>query len=76
MVTIIFTDRIEKDGFRQNENLDAYFRAGFVGLSTDTKPVNALSEDLPFYLVGNGSIFFELDTGNVSYFDGDSRAWV
>ena len=37
------------------------------GLSTDTKPINDQ--------VGNGSIFFEMDTAKVFMFDEDSKTW-
>ena len=39
----------------------------FVGLSTDTKPTDN---------VLNGSLFLELDTGDMYLFDGASGDWV
>lgn len=42
----------------------------YIGLSTDTKPVTG---------VYNGSIFYEMDTGDTYYFDADGTAgseWV
>lgn len=40
------------------------------GLSTDTKPTTW--EGKP---VGNGSVFFELDTQKAYFFDADSSTW-
>ena len=39
----------------------------FAGLSTDTKPTSG---------VGTGSIFVEVDTGTVFFFDEDGGTWV
>ena len=39
----------------------------FRGLSTDKKPVNDN--------VGNGSMFFEIDTGKVFLFDKKNKIW-
>lgn len=36
------------------------------GKSTDEKPTN----------VPNGSSFFEMDTGDVYMFDGDTKTWI
>ena len=36
------------------------------GLSTDTKPTN----------VRNGSIFVEIDTSKIYFFDGSSSSWT
>lgn len=38
----------------------------FRGLSTDEKPVEK---------VGNGSIFFEMDTGKLYMFDAENKKW-
>ena len=37
------------------------------GLSTDEKPIE---------FMGNGSTFFEMDTGKVFMFNGDGKIWV
>ena len=37
------------------------------GLSTDTKPIEG---------VGNGSVFFEMDTCKVFMFNEESKTWV
>lgn len=42
------------------------------GKSTDTKPIDTLCG----YKVGNGSTFFEIDTGEVFVFDVDGKAWI
>ena len=38
------------------------------GLSTDTKPVDSW--------VGNGSIFFEMDTKKVFMYDAENSTWI
>lgn len=38
------------------------------GLSTDTKPVNNL--------IGNGSTYFEMDTGDVFIYDEQHKTWI
>lgn len=40
------------------------------GLSTDTKPTEIEGNDL-----NNGSIFIEIDTGKIFFFDGESKTW-
>ena len=40
------------------------------GLSTDTKPTTFEGKD-----VGNGSVFIEIDTGTLYFFDGSSKTW-
>lgn len=39
----------------------------FRGLSTDTKPTDDR--------IGNGSLFFEMDTLKIYYFDGATKTW-
>lgn len=39
----------------------------YYGLSTDSKPTSG---------VGNGSIFVEINTGKVFFFNADGSAWV
>ena len=41
--------------------------AELYGLSTDTKP----TLEIP-----NGSVFIEIDTGNVFFFNGSTNVWV
>lgn len=44
----------------------------FKGLSTDTKPTGTF-EGLK---ITNGSSFFEMDTQQVFFYDGDSEDWL
>ena len=44
----------------------------FKGLSTDTKPTVKYG-DMP---ITNGSTFFEMDTQQVFFYDGDSDDWL
>ena len=76
MISIIFTENITDKIYNPNDNWNCYMRVGYAGLSTDEKPVSAIAEDKPNYLVGNGSIFFELDTEKTFYFDGDTETWL
>lgn len=41
------------------------------GKSTDVKPVQSADKIIP-----NGSAFFEMDTGDVYFWDTDAQAWV
>ena len=43
----------------------------FKGLSTDNKPTNTYKG----YDIKNGSSFFELDTQDIKFYDGDAKAW-
>lgn len=43
----------------------------FVGLSTDTKPVESDTVEIP-----NGSSFFELDTLEVRFYDKGNKTWI
>lgn len=40
------------------------------GLSTDTKPT-----EIGDKTIANGSVFIEIDTGKIYFFDGDSKTW-
>lgn len=40
------------------------------GLSTDEKPIEFGGKE-----IGNGSVFVEIDTGKIFFFDGDSKTW-
>lgn len=44
----------------------------FKGLSTDTKPTVKFNS-LPIF---NGSTFFEMDTQEVYFYDGDTNDWL
>ena len=61
MVTIIDN----KGGTAENGVVLGYFE--FAGLSTDTKPTEGIA---------TGSIFTEVNTGKVFFFNSDAGAWV
>lgn len=44
----------------------------FKGLSTDTKP----TENYDSLAITNGSTFFEMDTQEVYFYDGDTDTWL
>lgn len=48
------------------------YEINFKGLSTDQKPVRTY-KNMP---IGNGSTFLELDTMNISMYDGRNNRWV
>lgn len=49
---------------------DDYISAELRGLSTDTKPTEIGGKK-----IDNGSVFIEIDTGTVYFFDLDSKTW-
>lgn len=51
---------------------DANAPLSFFGLSTDTKP----TENYGSLKIVNASTFFEMDTQNVYFYDGDSDTWL
>lgn len=42
------------------------------GLSTDEKPIDTFEG----IAIDNGSVFLEIDTGDVYFFDIDSKQWL
>ena len=40
------------------------------GLSTDTKPTSLNGKE-----IGNGSVYVEIDTGKIFFYDGVSKTW-
>lgn len=76
MISIIFTENITDKIYNPNDNWDCYMRVGYAGLSTDDKPISAIEENKPNYLVGNSSIFYEMDTGNEYFFDQNTETWI
>ena len=44
----------------------------FEGLSTDTKPLNTYGGEV----IANGSTFMELNTHQISFYDGENNQWV
>ena len=62
----------------KNENTkingeDRYILVELRGLSTDTKPT-VYDEDIDSY-VDNGSIFIEIDTGKIFFYDLENEQW-
>ena len=64
MVSIFKTDNIK------NTDEGRIIFGEFRGLSTDTKPIT-IGEDT----VGNGSVFIEIDTQKISFYDDSTKAW-
>ena len=44
----------------------------FRGLSGDNKPEETYNGET----IGNGSVFIEIDTAKIYFYDGDSNTWV
>lgn len=65
MVTIY---RIENESQKPEKD---YIYGELRGLSTDTKP----TETKDGKKIGNGSVFIEINTGKLFFFDGDSKTW-
>lgn len=42
------------------------------GLSTDEKPI----DEVEGIAIDNGSVFLEIDTGDVYFFDADTKQWL
>ena len=42
------------------------------GMSTDQKP----TKEFESYPIVNGSSFFEMDSGEMYWFDGDKKTWI
>lgn len=64
MVSIYKSDNIKLT--ENGEIISAELR----GLSTDTKPTKIDGKD-----IANGSVFIEINTGKIFFFDGDSKTW-
>jgi len=64
MVSIYKNDNIKIT--EEGELVSAELR----GLSTDTKP-----SEIGDKTIANGSVFIEIDTGKIFFFDGDSKTW-
>lgn len=47
-----------------------YLSVELRGLSTDTKPTKIGDKN-----IGNGSVFIEIDTQKISFYDEDSKEW-
>ena len=44
----------------------------FRGLSTDPKPTEKIDNEI----IGNGSVFIEMDTQKILFYDSDTNDWV
>ncbi len=64
MVTIYKTDNVK------NTDEGQLISAELRGMSTDTKPTKIGDKT-----IANGSVFIEIDTGNIFFFDADSETW-
>lgn len=64
MVTIYNT---KKNNLRDNKS---YILTELRGLSTDVKPTEIETD-----LIENGSVFIEIDTGNVSIYNLENEEW-
>ena len=64
MVTIYKTDVIKNK--EEGQEIFAELR----GMSTDTKPTSIGNK-----AIGNGSVFIEIDTEKLFFFDADSQEW-
>lgn len=61
---------ISKQDFKKNKNGKDYIIGEIRGLSTDKKPTKIGEK-----YIENGSIFIEIDTGKIFFFDLDSETW-
>lgn len=64
MISIIKTDTIKST--EGKEIMTGELR----GLSTDTKPTSLNGKE-----IGNGSVYVEIDTGKIFFYDGVSKTW-
>ena len=64
MISIVKTDVIK------NESTKTLFIGELRGLSTDTKPTTIDGKE-----IGNGSVFIEINTQKIFFFDYDSKEW-
>ena len=64
MISIIKTDTIKST--EGKEIMTGELR----GLSTDTKPTSLNGKE-----IGNGSVYVEIDTGKIFFYDGASKTW-
>lgn len=56
--------------FRKNKGDKEYIITELRGLSTDTKPIKYGER-----YIDNGSVFVEIDTGKIFFYDLDSETW-
>lgn len=63
MISMLKTDIIKNE-----EEGKKIITGVLVGLSTDTKPINDET--------GNGSMFIEMDTNKIYFYDADNKKWL
>lgn len=67
MVTIY---NIKKSDMINRPNGEVFYLLELRGLSTDEKPVEIINGTIE-----NGSVFIEIDTGDVYIFDAENKEW-
>lgn len=69
MISIFKTEKksVKEDG--------VYITTEFRGLSTDTKPITYKDENGREFIVDNGSVFIELDTEKICFYDLENQEW-
>ena len=65
MITIHSTQNVRKDGGKEYDLVELR------GLSTDTKPTE-FNNDIA---IDNGSVFVEINTGKLYFYDLESETW-
>lgn len=68
MVTIY---NVKKSDMRNHPNGEVYYLLELRGLSTDEKPTTIENGTIE-----NGSVFIEIDTGDVYLYDLDNEEWI
>ena len=64
MVSLVKTDKV--DNTEEGQRITGELR----GLSTDEKPV-----EIDEKIIDNGSVFIEIDTGKIFFYDLESQTW-
>jgi len=62
---------IQNKGVVETTKEKNYMRVEAYGLSTDSKPTQAGN-----YYIGNGSLFIEMDTGKIYFYDLANTRWL
>ncbi len=70
MISIVKTDKIRTNK-NVSENEGEFVIVEMRGLSTDIKPTEFDGRN-----IDNGSIFVEIDTGSIYFYDLDSKQWM
>ena len=69
MVSIYETKR------RQIKGNEEFITTEFRGTSSDTKPITYIDENGDERKVANGSVFIEMDTSKIYFFDYENQEW-